>query len=146
MVLDEAVKLGERAFYPSNKLGDAQGCRFENGQVKIPEPPQINYDAVAARAADAVAEKMKQSIQGTAGVVQRKAQRSLENILLSTSTGNPYIDGLIGMIPADQKKAWVRQIATQLRKSGLDNLFAETGESPSNGPAPSSDGLGPEWI
>jgi len=37
MVLDEAVKLGERAFYPSNKLGDVQGCRFEGGQVKIPE-------------------------------------------------------------------------------------------------------------
>ena len=33
MVLDEAGKLAERAFYPSNKLGDAQGCRFENGQV-----------------------------------------------------------------------------------------------------------------
>ncbi len=37
MVLEEAVKLGERAFYPSNRLGDAQGCRFENGQVKVPE-------------------------------------------------------------------------------------------------------------
>jgi hypothetical protein len=37
MVLDEAVKLGERVFYPTNKLGDAQGCRFDNGQVKIPE-------------------------------------------------------------------------------------------------------------
>jgi hypothetical protein len=37
MVLDEAGKLAERAFYPSNKLGDAQGCRFENGQVKVPD-------------------------------------------------------------------------------------------------------------
>ncbi|HYA43942.1 MAG TPA: acyl-CoA dehydrogenase [Syntrophobacteraceae bacterium] len=37
MVLAEAGKLAERAFYPTNKLGDVQGCRFENGQVKVPD-------------------------------------------------------------------------------------------------------------
>ncbi len=37
MVLGEAGKLAEKAFFPSNKLGDAQGCRFENGKVKVPD-------------------------------------------------------------------------------------------------------------
>jgi alkylation response protein AidB-like acyl-CoA dehydrogenase len=37
MILEEAGKLAERAFYPSNKKGDEQGCRFENGQVKVPD-------------------------------------------------------------------------------------------------------------
>jgi hypothetical protein len=37
MVLEEAGKLAERSFYPANKLGDSQGCRFENGQVRVPD-------------------------------------------------------------------------------------------------------------
>ena len=37
MILEEAAKLAERAFYPSNKKGDVQGCRFENGKVKVPD-------------------------------------------------------------------------------------------------------------
>ncbi len=37
MVLEEAAKLAERAYYPSNKKGDEQGCRFENGKVKVPD-------------------------------------------------------------------------------------------------------------
>ncbi len=37
MILEEAAKLAERAYYPSNKKGDEQGCRFENGQVKVPD-------------------------------------------------------------------------------------------------------------
>ncbi len=37
MVIEEAAKLSERAFYPTNKPGDQQGCRFENGQVKVPD-------------------------------------------------------------------------------------------------------------
>jgi hypothetical protein len=37
MVLGEAAKLAEKSWYPTNKLGDAQGCRFENGEVKVPD-------------------------------------------------------------------------------------------------------------
>ncbi|HIJ75967.1 MAG TPA: acyl-CoA dehydrogenase [Deltaproteobacteria bacterium] len=37
LVLEQAAKLAEKAFYPSNKKGDEQGCRFENGQVKVPD-------------------------------------------------------------------------------------------------------------
>ena len=37
LILEQAGKLAERAFYPSNKKGDEQGCRFENGQVKVPD-------------------------------------------------------------------------------------------------------------
>jgi len=37
MVLDQAEKLAEKEIYPTNKMGDEQGCRFENGLVKAPE-------------------------------------------------------------------------------------------------------------
>ncbi len=37
MALEQAEKLAEKEFYPANKKGDEQGCRFENGQVKIPD-------------------------------------------------------------------------------------------------------------
>ncbi len=37
MALEQAEKLAEQEFYPTNKKGDKEGCRFENGQVKVPE-------------------------------------------------------------------------------------------------------------
>ncbi len=37
MALEQAEKLAEREFYPANKIGDREGCRFESGQVKVPE-------------------------------------------------------------------------------------------------------------
>ncbi|MDR3566520.1 MAG: acyl-CoA dehydrogenase [Syntrophobacteraceae bacterium] len=37
MVIEEAAKLAERAFYPTNKPGDEQGCSFDKGMVKVPE-------------------------------------------------------------------------------------------------------------
>ncbi len=37
MALEQAEKLAEKEFYPTNKKGDQEGCRFENGQVKAPE-------------------------------------------------------------------------------------------------------------
>jgi alkylation response protein AidB-like acyl-CoA dehydrogenase len=37
MALEQAEKLAENEFYPANRIGDREGCRFENGQVKVPE-------------------------------------------------------------------------------------------------------------
>jgi alkylation response protein AidB-like acyl-CoA dehydrogenase len=37
MAIDQAEKLAEKEFYPANKKGDQEGCRFENGEVKVPE-------------------------------------------------------------------------------------------------------------
>ncbi len=37
MALQEAEKLAEKEFYPTNRDGDRQGCRFEAGEVKVPE-------------------------------------------------------------------------------------------------------------
>jgi alkylation response protein AidB-like acyl-CoA dehydrogenase len=37
MALQEAEKLAEKEFYPSNRDGDRQGCRFEAGKVKVPD-------------------------------------------------------------------------------------------------------------
>jgi len=37
MALEQAEKLAEKEFFPANKAGDRQGCRFENGQVKAPD-------------------------------------------------------------------------------------------------------------
>ena len=36
MVLEEAGKLAERSFYPSNKLGDEQGCRWKTARSRPP--------------------------------------------------------------------------------------------------------------
>ena len=37
MVLQEIEKLAEKEFYPVNREGDRQGCRFEEGVVKVPD-------------------------------------------------------------------------------------------------------------
>jgi hypothetical protein len=37
MVLDQAEKLAEKEFYPANKDGDRQGCRYHQGQVEVPD-------------------------------------------------------------------------------------------------------------
>ncbi|MEN6484566.1 MAG: acyl-CoA dehydrogenase [Syntrophobacteraceae bacterium] len=37
MSLDEAGKLAEKEFYPSNAAGDREGCRYEDGRVSVPE-------------------------------------------------------------------------------------------------------------
>lgn len=37
MVLDQAEKLAEKEMYPTNKIGDRQGCRFADGRVQVPE-------------------------------------------------------------------------------------------------------------
>jgi hypothetical protein len=37
MAIEQAEKLAENEFYPANKKGDEQGCRFENGEVKVPD-------------------------------------------------------------------------------------------------------------
>ncbi|NSW84939.1 MAG: acyl-CoA dehydrogenase [Syntrophobacteraceae bacterium] len=36
MVLDQAEKLAEKEFYPTNRKGDEEGCTFEDGQVRVP--------------------------------------------------------------------------------------------------------------
>lgn len=37
MALQEAAKLAQKEFYPSNRDGDRQGCRYENGFVRVPD-------------------------------------------------------------------------------------------------------------
>lgn len=37
MVIDQAEKLAEKELYPTNKIGDQEGCRFDQGTVKVPE-------------------------------------------------------------------------------------------------------------
>lgn len=37
MALEQAEKLAEKEFYPANKKGDEEGCRYENGEVRAPE-------------------------------------------------------------------------------------------------------------
>jgi alkylation response protein AidB-like acyl-CoA dehydrogenase len=38
MVLNTAEKLALNVLEPLNKIGDREGCRFENGEVKVPAP------------------------------------------------------------------------------------------------------------
>ncbi len=45
MAIAEAQKLAEKEFYPTNKIGDREGCKFENGQVKVPQAFHQAYKA-----------------------------------------------------------------------------------------------------
>ncbi|MFW5640727.1 MAG: acyl-CoA dehydrogenase N-terminal domain-containing protein, partial [Thermodesulfobacteriota bacterium] len=37
LIINEARNLAVKEILPTRKEGDEQGCRFENGQVKVPE-------------------------------------------------------------------------------------------------------------
>lgn len=43
MAVEQAEKLAEKDFYPANARGDQEGCRFENGHVKVPESFHTPY-------------------------------------------------------------------------------------------------------
>jgi alkylation response protein AidB-like acyl-CoA dehydrogenase len=43
MAIDQAEKLAEKEFYPANKLGDREGCRYEKGMVNAPESYRKPY-------------------------------------------------------------------------------------------------------
>lgn len=43
MVLEQTAALAEKEFYPANSKGDREGCRFENGMVKVPESYHSAY-------------------------------------------------------------------------------------------------------
>jgi alkylation response protein AidB-like acyl-CoA dehydrogenase len=44
MALEQAEKLAEKEFFPTNKIGDREGCRYENGEVKVPEAFRQAYN------------------------------------------------------------------------------------------------------
>mgnify|MGYP001014814413 CR=1 FL=1 len=43
-VLDEAAKLTGEVLHPINRSGDAEGCTFENGDVRTPKGSNEAYD------------------------------------------------------------------------------------------------------
>jgi len=45
-VLEEAAKLSHDVLAPLNAVGDVQGCRLENGVVRMPEGFQAGFDAL----------------------------------------------------------------------------------------------------
>ncbi len=45
-ILGEAGKLAEEVLAPLNAVGDRQGCRLENGQVRVPEGFHAAFDAL----------------------------------------------------------------------------------------------------
>jgi len=47
-ILEEGAKLCEHIVFPTNRSGDIEGCRFENGEVHTPEGFKDAYDAIAA--------------------------------------------------------------------------------------------------
>lgn len=47
-VLDEAAKLCEEVLFPLNQRGDAEGCRFENGEVRTPNGFKEAWDTFVA--------------------------------------------------------------------------------------------------
>ena len=47
-ILEEGAKLCENVVFPTNRIGDVEGCRFDNGEVHTPSGFKEAYDAVAA--------------------------------------------------------------------------------------------------
>ncbi|PZQ48978.1 MAG: acyl-CoA dehydrogenase [Rhodovulum sulfidophilum] len=47
-ILGEAARLAEEVLAPLNRAGDLEGCRFENGVVRVPGGFRAAYDAVRA--------------------------------------------------------------------------------------------------
>ena len=45
-ILEEAAKLSENVILPTNRIGDEEGCRFENGVVRTPAGFKEAYDAL----------------------------------------------------------------------------------------------------
>jgi phosphorylcholine metabolism protein LicD len=44
MIISEARKLAIKEILPTNKLGDQEGCKFENGKVTVPESFHKAYE------------------------------------------------------------------------------------------------------
>jgi len=47
-ILEEGAKLCENVVFPTNRSGDIEGCRFDNGEVHTPGGFKEAYDAIAA--------------------------------------------------------------------------------------------------
>jgi alkylation response protein AidB-like acyl-CoA dehydrogenase len=46
-ILEEAAKLCENVVFPTNRTGDTEGCRFDDGEVKTPTGFKQAYEAIA---------------------------------------------------------------------------------------------------
>jgi len=47
-ILEEGAKLCENVIFPTNRTGDIEGCRFDNGEVYTPSGFKQAYDAITA--------------------------------------------------------------------------------------------------
>ncbi len=47
-ILEEGAKLCENVVFPTNRTGDIEGCRFDDGEVRTPSGFKDAYDAIAA--------------------------------------------------------------------------------------------------
>jgi alkylation response protein AidB-like acyl-CoA dehydrogenase len=63
-ILEEGAKLCETVVFPTNRNGDIEGCRFDNGVVHTPSGFKEAYDAIAAGGWTALACDPKYGGQG----------------------------------------------------------------------------------
>jgi len=47
-ILEEAAKLCEGVVFPTNRIGDEEGARFDNGEVRTPTGFKEAYEALAS--------------------------------------------------------------------------------------------------
>ena len=103
--------------------------------AKLPQ-----WDSLADVTAANLERRMDLRIKSSAGVVAKQAKNSLEKILMSTQSGNAYVDGVLAAVPIEVKKEWASRIASILRKQGLSALTATDDEEKES---PGADGLDP---
>lgn len=69
MIISEARKLAIKEILPTNKLGDQEGCKFENGKVTVPESFHKAYELLKEGEWVSMPENPEWGGQGTPSVV-----------------------------------------------------------------------------
>ena len=73
MIISEARKLAIKEILPTNKLGDQEGCKFENGKVTVPESFHKAYELLKEGEWVSMPENPEWGGQGTPSVVMLAA-------------------------------------------------------------------------
>lgn len=105
--------------------------------VKI--PPLALDPAVGVAIGDAVFARVKQTADSAAGAVARRAQSSVEAIIMAMPLDSGYalLDGLWASLPVEDKRHVANSFARRFRKAGGFSALAEGDSAPAaaSGPA-----------